>query len=356
MYFHVPGLGQAGSFARMLSVFTFAAAMAAAWGLEGICRRLREREDACRLEGRCPWNLTASTGICAVLLVVLAWELLPWAHEFLPRTRREHLYPVTPAIERLMAAEGRVLEVTPREEWGMARAPHAVLPPNAATVYGYDSIGGYDSLMVTDYRAYLSRAEGDELAPAVNGNMLLSEQATGSGQMLAGVGTVLAHRRPPIRSADQTVTLRSSHGRVAVYEVAPVLPRAFTVDTIDPVALQAEGEVALLETGPARWERTGNGVMRVHIPAAAAQGTLCITETFYPGWNAYVDSERREVMQVFGAFCGVSTRGGETEVRLVFEPATVRAGCFFALTSLGLLAAVIAAAALPAGRRTRRDN
>jgi hypothetical protein len=325
VYFHVPGIGQAGSFARLLSVFTFAAAVAGAFGLEGILRRLPKPA-----EGR---RSLARAAVGAVALLVLGLELLPWAHEFLPKTRRENVYPVTPAIERLMAEEGRVLAVTPRAEWGMAEVPGAVLPPNAATAYGYDTVSGYDSLMLTPYRAWMLRAEGEEVAPAVNGNMMLPEQAVGERQALAGMGAALARSRPS-GEGSQEVALESSHGGTALYRIAPVLPRAFVYDGPDEVP--DAGAVT-----PAQWRRLGASSMEITLPQARTAQRLCVTETFYPGWSAYAQGERRDVRQALEVFCGVDIEPDDTQVRLVFEPATVRVGSFLALLGIAAVAALL---------------
>ncbi len=350
IYFHVPKIGQAGSFARTLSVFTFAAAMAAAFGLEGISARLRRWDEGRSEANAGPQRVSPATVLCALALLVLAWELLPWAHGFLPRTRRENIYPVTPAIEALQQAPGRVLAVTPRAGWGMARAPNAVLPPNAATVYGYDSISGYDSLAVTAYRVSLLRAEGAEVAPLANGNMMLPERAVGPRQALMGLGTVLAHTRPD-EEGPQKVSLASNHGRVGLYDVAPVFPRAFV---LTDASVQAGSELALEaldDVTPAQWKRLGDGLIGVELPASGGGNALCVTETFYPGWNAYVDGTRRELWPAFDAFCGVSLNDGDAEVRLVFEPATVRVGCFLTLLGLAALAG-IASSRIVGSRRT----
>ncbi len=352
IYLYVPKIGLAGSFARMLSVFTFAVAMAAAFGLEGISARLRRWYEARSEAGAGTHRVSPATVVCAVALLVLAWELLPWAHGFLPRTRRENVYPVTPAIEALQRAPGRVLAVTPRQGWGMARVPGAVLPPNAASVYGYDSTSGYDSLMLTTYRAYLVRGEGAEVAPLVNGNMMLPERSVGPRQALMGLDTVLAHTRPHGAESPQEVTLASNHGRVGLYEVSPVFPRAFMLGEAE--ALQTDPDLALDDAVPARWQRLGTGLIRVGLPASSGGKTLCVTETFYPGWNAYVDGRAREVWPALDAFCGVSVRDGDAEVRLVFEPATVRVGCFLTLLGITTLAGIVAGRTVGPRRTLRR--
>ncbi|MGC9317561.1 MAG: YfhO family protein [Armatimonadota bacterium] len=358
MYFGVPKLGQAGGFTRILSVFTFAAAMSGGLGLQALCRRLggggegdHERE---RRPGR---RLSASTVASVAAVAILLYELLPWAYDFLPKTRREHVYPLTPAIERLIQTDGRVLAVTPREGWTMARAPEAVLPPNSATVYGYESIGGYDSLMPRSYRAFLAEAEGADPAPAANGNMLLPEEALGAEQILMGISAVLSRTRPeppPGRQRSTAVHLAGGHGGVSLYEPMAALPRAFRGPPWPYLARSwsLSGPQGVLGgTRPCPWRRVGNGVISVSIPGGRFGWDLCVTETFYPGWNAYVDGEPRTVHPYAGTFCGVSLNEGDSEVRLVFEPTSVRVGIFLSLLALGLLAG-----AAVGGRRARRDT
>ncbi|MEA3401302.1 MAG: hypothetical protein U9R79_08705 [Armatimonadota bacterium] len=357
MYFGVPKLGQAGGFTRILSVFTFAAAMAGALGLQAISRRLRHREeDEDEEAGGSAWKLNASTGVCVAALGILLYELLPWAYDFLPKTPREHVYPLTPAIQRLMETDGRVLAVTPRDGWTMGRAPEAVLPPNSATVYGYESIAGYDSLMPRSYREFLAEAEEAEPAPAANGNMLLPQEAIGAEQVLMGVSAVLSRTRPePSPNWQQlpVVDLTASHGGVALYEPVAALPRAFRAPpwpyVVKP-SLVSGPQGLLVATRACPWQRTGNGVISVTIPEGRFDWDLCVTETFYPGWNAYVDGEPRTVHPYAGTFCGVSLDERDKEVRLVFEPTSVRVGIFLSLLGLGILAGVAIG-----GRRAGRD-
>ncbi|MFO8082450.1 MAG: hypothetical protein R6V07_19395 [Armatimonadota bacterium] len=339
MYFGVPKLGQAGGFTRVLSVFTFAAAMAGAFSLDGLRRWFASnRPEALR---RWPGGQMLALG----MVMILGAELLPWAHEFLPKTRREHVYPVTPAVERLMASEDRVMAVTPREDWGMAEVPEAVLAPNSATVYGYESVTVYDSLFPRNYRAFLAAAEGAEPAPAANGNMLLPTKATGGRQMLMGLGDVLARERPE-KAAVQTVESVSADGAVAMYRVGPAAPRAFTLPTLESAAMfVGPAEDVLMDAlQPCEWQWRGNCAMSVRLPAGSGERSLVVTETFYPGWSAYVDGQPRPVHAVAaGTFCGIRTHDGDREVRLVFEPASLRAGCFLALVAIGFLSGAIGA-------------
>lgn len=49
-------------------------------------------------------------------------------------------------------------------------------------------------------------------------------------------------------------------------------------------------------------------------------GILFLSEHYYPGWNAYIDGKKREVIKAFEAFRAVVVPSGNHEVRFVFEP------------------------------------
>jgi hypothetical protein len=356
MYLHVPGLAQTGGSARFLSVYTFAIAMAGGLGLNAVCEWLRRHDEIClgdladedaaalgdddegdeHERGDCPWNMSAATGLCVVALLVLVFELLPWGHEFLPRTRRENVYPVTETTSRLGAGTSRVLAVTPRGTWGFAKTPPAVLPPNSATVYGYDSVGGYDSLFPRSYRQFVNAVEGAEPAPLANGNMLLASWQR--NWRLAGVSSIVV-----------------SGGDISLGDEA-TCPRAFVVHDADHwrgnagAVVARAGEsldeiIADAHQGGAvkRYSRPGPMTIEVQVNSDSAPGLLVVTETLYPGWRVYVDGARRTLEPVGGAFCGLALQPGDSEVRLAFVPATVQVGLFVALLGMAGLLALVAA-------------
>lgn len=88
--------------------------------------------------------------------------------------------------------------------------------------------------------------------------------------------------------------------------------------------------------------------MEIRLPARRDSNFVTVSETFYPGWNAYAGAQRRTVSaSAAGPFCGINLRDGDSTVRLVFEPATVQVGCFLALLGLGALAG------MPGSQRAR---
>lgn len=342
LFVGVPGLGQAGGFTRILSVYTFAMAVGGGIGLDALRRRLWHGGG--ERGGR---GVLASV-VGALALVLLLAELVPWAHEYLPRTRREHVYAMTPTAHRLQQGDGRVLAVTPRGNWGMARTPEALLPPNAATVYGYDSVSGYDSLFPESYRTFVSRAEGGQPSPPVNGNMLLPED--GDDPLYAAAGLSVVATMPGGR-VGRGVDVRAVDGlpRAFVAPDGPAWERALAAS----MRGQRDGGDALRAVEAAGWRREGVGTI-VALPSAirGSEPWLVVSETFYPGWNAYVHGAQRKVRSIADTFCGVELHADDDEVRLVFEPVSLQVGIFAALVGAGGLAGVFAA-----GRagRDRRD-
>jgi len=61
-------------------------------------------------------------------------------------------------------------------------------------------------------------------------------------------------------------------------------------------------------------------------------GVLVLTDTFYPGWQAYVNGKERMILRVQGLFKGVSLEKGRYSVIMVYKPKT-----FFIASILGFL-------------------
>jgi hypothetical protein len=134
-----------------------------------------------------------------------------------------------------------------------------------------------------------------------------------------------------------------------VYENPAVLPEAFIVaearsfsdreavfaellrEEFDPLAqVLLEGEEGLLTedfAGSGSSDREVIGVMRnenqqeVMVTAKASEpGWLVLTDTFYPGWNAYVDGAKTTILRADYLFRAVPVPAGEHNVVFRYEP------------------------------------
>ena len=71
---------------------------------------------------------------------------------------------------------------------------------------------------------------------------------------------------------------------------------------------------------------------------SAREAILVASESYYPGWKAYVDGVEREVLRADYVLRAVSIDPGEHEVVFSYEPASFRTGSYIsAFTALGLI-------------------
>jgi len=330
LYFGVPGLSQAGGFGRVLCVYTFAAAMLAACGADGLTRRLRK---AAERPGVSASLRALAPHAAKVLLVAAVVELFPFARGLVPLSARDSVYaPSTPL--RLLTAgrrEGRVLEITPRAAWRFAPLPAAVAPPNTATVFGYDSVQGYDSLRPRLFEQLGVLADGPAICPPINGNMVLLQNAESPALREAAVNWVLTDRR--LDPGEWTAVWGDS---LRLYRRQRPAPRAW---------LEGRGRE------PAPYSATGANSVRVSLPAGRG-GNLVVPDLWFPGWRAYVDGHRADVVLRPPCFRQVRCPPGSREVTMAYVPATFAAGLF--ATGVALAACAAAGVVGCSGKRPAR--
>jgi hypothetical protein len=94
--------------------------------------------------------------------------------------------------------------------------------------------------------------------------------------------------------------------------------------------------------------------VQIHTSASAA-AWLVLSDTYYPGWVAFVDGQPAPVLRGDVLFRVVAIPGGEHDVEFRFEPASVRLGLGISLVALVALAGgllLVAGRRRPPGRTT----
>ena len=155
---------------------------------------------------------------------------------------------------------------------------------------------------------------------------------------------------------------------IGVYRYPNALPRAYMVGQYkveaDPgrrlrymasrrfdrraeVVLEREPGVAIGPGGPVRIARYGDEEVAVAIEGKEG-GLLVLSDTFYPGWRAYVDGVEQAILQANHVFRAVVVPAGASEVIFTFVPASFRYG----LLGSGLAALLWCGLALATWRRT----
>lgn len=68
------------------------------------------------------------------------------------------------------------------------------------------------------------------------------------------------------------------------------------------------------------------------------RGLLVVSEVYYPGWEAYVDGRKAEILRTDLLFSGIMLDGGQRNVEFRFRPASFRKGAVISLAALAATA------------------
>jgi hypothetical protein len=74
-----------------------------------------------------------------------------------------------------------------------------------------------------------------------------------------------------------------------------------------------------MQAEPGNAKLVNSGELTVEVNAKAA-GLLIVTDQYYPGWNAYVDGQRRPIYPVDGIFRGVFLEPGNHQIEFKYRP------------------------------------
>jgi hypothetical protein len=102
------------------------------------------------------------------------------------------------------------------------------------------------------------------------------------------------------------------------------------------------------DTGSASFARPDSDSVLVNA-TSGCRGLLIVSETFYPGWDAYVDGRRQPIYEVFGALRGVVVESGSHRVEMRYRPGVVALGAALSFTAIALSLLLIVWSRRPPG-------
>ncbi len=205
------------------------------------------------------------------LTAFVAVDLLAAGLGFNRTTQPQNVYPMTPLIAFLQAHadEGRIMPLN--RKWSFYSPPLAVLPPNAATVYGLYDTQGYDSLLTGRYFQFAGLMDGGSPAPPENGNMVLTY----------GVGSKEAREA----GARYVITQQPMPGKQPVFEGDGAFVYA---DQEAQPHIRLEGGKS--ESGGPAYLLLDRGPNRICVlmnDGFYAPRTMTVADQWYPGWRGY---------------------------------------------------------------------
>lgn len=259
-------------------------------------------------------QISKSLFACLALAVIVA-DLFSFGMKFNPAAPVGKVYPETKLTKWLKdnTSGARIMPIN--SKWSLDKTPDAILPPNAATVYGFNDMQGYDSLFSKRYKDFVDEELGTDSSPRENGNILFIKSYVANWP-LGTAGYVLS--KDVIN--EERLTLVFQADGVNVYKVEPY-----------------EGVYLTPQSGRA-WVVNGHSPNKVIVNVDAKKASQAVlAQVYYPGWHAYVDGVEQPISAFQGIFPSVRVQEGSSTVIFKFQPGTYVVGTFLGLLGVAVV-------------------
>lgn len=261
------------------------------------------------------WVLLAAFSVAEALALGFIWL------EFLPA---EACLKEKAEVAQFLANQPRPFRIY---------SPSYVIPQQTAALYGLEMANGVDPLHLESYARFMEEATG---IPYRRYSVTIPPMGEREDPFTANIGYVPDPRRLGLLNVKYVVSAfplevegleeRARFGEVRVYENLYALPRAWVQDPDKPLGAEVHPV--------SYWEWSPN---RIRLKAEGP-GLLIVSEVAYPGWEGYVDGEKRPIEVVGGVLRGLRLEAGEHEVEMRFSPRSLKAGLAGGILGLLLLA------------------
>ncbi len=250
----------------------------------------------------------------AAALAILIADLFGFGINFNPCMPASMAYPETGSI--------RWLEQNAGHERVTSLATHGLdwMPANAAMVFGLRDIHGSDSLRV--------RTSFDLVSPPGKGQ---DEHPDPSSPLMDELGVRYLMTRQYLSGK----WVLAYDADTSIYENPFARPRAYLIPNIPLQEPEGSPTVIFLRDTPDAITLTVN---------SQQGGLLILTDSYCPGWHAWIDGRPTPIDRFSDAFRSVAVPAGTHIIEMRYEPATFRLGLFISLIALALLVGLAASA------------
>ncbi len=305
---------------------------------------------------RKPWWRWAVAGLVAVDLLIAGWGLNPrisgafYRDDPLPEASIFN----TLAGQRLYMEEGHEYELTFNRffEFSVfaaggekyARALRAAMLPNLNLLHELPSANNFDPLLVGRYARWM---DGLETAPTRLRTWMLEEMSVGL------VSVIDLQTEPGVRYVPFPGKARVQWFPCAQLASTSDAAWAMLFGSREPIGeaivveAPSSGEGPVCGSGGLQGtdgqalvlDQSGNA-LRIRVQSERA-GWLLVRDTFYPGWQAFVDGQPAEIFVANYVFRAVSVPSGQSEVELRYRPPAFTTGLTASILS-GLFVVLMA--------------
>lgn len=303
--------------------------------------------------------------LALVFILVLFLDLFRFGSKYLPFVRKEMIFPQNPVLEFLKQQE---------KPFRIEKESQDILPSNMWAYYGLESASGYNPLYSSRYAEFIFILNSGQTIFDVSRYGLITNFNSPLFDFLNNKYLLVLKRDEkgiPIETGkishlynDSKFKLVFSDKSTAVLENTLSFPRAFLVkdkivekDKKKIAELLLSKEIDLRKTVILE-EETERKTESLN-PAASGQlladsvefikysdneeilriktdgdKILVVSETFYPGWRAFLDGEQTKIYRANYAFRAVLIPKGEHQLRIVYEPISFKIGGLLSLSGI----------------------
>lgn len=297
--------------------------------------------------------------IIILILLILIFELFRFGWKFNTFSQSQFLYPQTPITDYLSRYSNT------RINGG------DVMPENMWIPYGLSSYAGYDAVypLVSAKFISLTNSNDPNATPASRYGTISNLNSPLFD--LTGSKYLLALKRTAGGIVDEKGEIAYNYNlpqfknvfedkSVVVLENLNSLPNAFFVLNVlslpeDQILIKLADKNISLKTqafvSDSPFQFTSLGDSEKEVPQVnrisnsqvsirtsnSQDGFLVLTDTFYPGWKAYIDGNETQIFRTNFSFRGVQVPKGIHQVNFVYRPLSLPVGALLSVLSLVVL-------------------
>jgi len=265
--------------------------------------------------------------VIGIVFTITIFELFRFGQKFTPFSKLSWIFPETKVTTYLENQQKpfRVLATDRR-----------IMNGNASSIYKIETVQGYDPIYLKDYAQLVSSWDSGKLTDPGSFNRIVTPQKFDSKITdLLNVQYIMSFDE--IRKPGFTKVL--VEGDTKLYKNENVLPRAFFADEVEKVQSKNQELENLLKSTNSKkavyssqfsfpkTENSGKVEIKNYqdqsfdlITASDKESPLIVSNTYYPGWKAYIDGQKTTINRVDFLVQSIIVPAGVHNISFNFQP------------------------------------